>query len=57
MKLYYHKTDGGAEYYSTTHIEGCEEGAIESVIMRTDGDEIEIFVDRLKSEGLKLVLS
>lgn len=56
MKLYYHRTDGGAEYYSTKHLEGSEEGAIEGVILRTDGGEIEIFKDNIEAQGLKLVI-
>ena len=46
MELYYHKTDGGAEYYST------ERGG--RGFMRTDGNEIEIFPDRL--EGPRLIV-
>jgi hypothetical protein len=60
MKLYYHKTDGGAEYYSTTYIEcenGHKEGTIEGVIMRTDGNEIEIFTSKLNELGIKLILN
>ena len=56
MKLYYHQTDGGAEYYSTTHAQDSDEGAIDGVIMRTDGNEIEIFVNRLQEQGIKLVI-
>ena len=59
MELYYHKTDGGAEYYSTTYVEcpnGHKEGTFNGVVMRTDGDEIEIFVDRLKEQHIKLVI-
>lgn len=59
MKLYYHMTDGGAEYYSTTYIDcadGSKEGTSEGVVMRTDGNEIEIFTDRLKEQGIKLVI-
>ena len=43
MKLYYHKTDGGAEYLMDTFIE-CEDGHKEGVfkdakyIIRIDGD-------------------
>lgn len=44
MKLYYHKTDGGAEYLFDTFIE-CENGHREGVInnetkyiVRIDGD-------------------
>ena len=46
MKLYYHQTDGGAEYYS---IERGGRG-----FMRTDGNEIELFPDRL--EGPRLIV-
>ena len=44
MELYYHKTDGGAEYYS---IERGGRG-----FMRTDGNEIELFPDRLQGPRL-----
>ncbi len=44
MKLYYHKTDGGAEYLMDTFIE-CPNGHLEGVIngatkyiVRIDGD-------------------
>lgn len=60
MELYYHKTGGGAEYYSTTFIDcgnGHKEGTFEGVVMRTDGGEIEIYIDRLKAQNIKLVLS
>lgn len=60
MKLYYHKTSGGAEYYSTTYIEcenGHREGTSEGIVMRTDGGEIEIFTNRLKEQGIKLVIN
>lgn len=60
MKLYYHKTDGGAEYYSTTYIEcpnGHREGTFDGVVMRTDGGEIELFVGKIKEQGIKVVLS
>lgn len=57
MKLYYHRTDGGAEYYSTTHAPDNEEGTFEGVILRTDGDEIEIYTDRITAQGLKLVIT
>ena len=46
MELYYHQTDGGAEYYS---IERGGRG-----FMRTDGNEIELFPDRL--EGPRLIV-
>lgn len=60
MKLYYHMTDGGAEYYSTTFTvcpNGEKEGTFPGVIMRTDGDEIEIFTERLKEFGIKLKIN
>lgn len=49
-KLYYHKTDGGAEYLSDTYIE-CPDGSKEgtfgdaNVLLRIDGGEIEIIKD------------
>lgn len=55
MKLYYHKTDGGAEYYSTKRVPNTEdEGAMEGVIMRVDGGEIEIFLEKITAQGLTL---
>ena len=39
MRLYYHKTDGGAEYLCSSNIEGTEEGSLQSdYIVRIDGD-------------------
>lgn len=60
MELYYHKTDGGAEYVSTTFTvcpNGEKEGTLPGVIMRTDGGEIEIFTERLKELGIKLKIN
>ena len=57
MKLYYHKTDGGAEYYSLDHIDGSDEGKAGSAILRTDGNEIEIFTKTAKERGIKIVIS
>lgn len=60
MTLYYHKTGGGAEYYSTTFTEcmdGHREGTFDGVIMRTDGEELEIFTEQLEKLGIKLVLN
>ena len=57
MKLYYHKTDGGAEYYSLTHIEGCDEGDTKTAVLRTDGNELEILTHNLKENGIKLVIN
>lgn len=40
MKLYYHKTDGGAEYLFDNHLEGSDEGCIKGskYIVRIDGN-------------------
>jgi len=51
MKLYEHVTDGGAEYYTTV------ENDIKTVVLRTDGDELEISdFARLKKLGFKSVV-
>lgn len=51
MKLYYHKTDGGAEYYQT------EQDNIKTAVLRTDGDELEIMsFEQLKKAGFKTVV-
>lgn len=57
MKLYYHKTDGGAEYYCLNHIEGCDEGDMYSAVLRTDGDEIELFTHNIKENNIRIVIS
>lgn len=57
MKLYYHKTDGGAEYYSIKAVEGTDEGSMPEAIMRVDGGEIEIYIDKLEMFNIKLALS
>ena len=39
MELYGHRTDGGAQYYSTTYVDcpnGEKEGTFEGVVLRTD---------------------
>ena len=39
MKLYYHKTSGGAEYLCSEAVEGTNEGSFEAkYIIRIDGD-------------------
>ena len=39
MRLYYHKTDGGAEYLCSSKVEGSDEGSLNSkYIVRIDGD-------------------
>ena len=51
MKLYYHKTDGGAEYYQT------EQNNIGTTVLRTDGEELEIMsFEQLKKAGFKTVV-
>lgn len=59
MELYYHRTDGGAEYYSTTYTDapdGSKEGTAEGIILRTDGGEIEVYADRIARQGIKLII-
>ena len=56
MKLYYHKTDGGAEYYCMDHVPGSEEGNLYTAVLRTDGNEIEVFTERLKEQHIRLVI-
>jgi len=39
MRLYYHKTDGGAKYLCSTAVKGTDEGSFNSkYIVRIDGD-------------------
>lgn len=58
MKLYYHKTDGGAEYYCLKPIAwGDSEGDLRYAILRTDGDEIEIYTHTAKENNIKIVIS
>ena len=60
MKLYYHKTDGGAEYYGTTFVtapNGEKVSDCKNHVLRTDGDELEIFsYERLRKAGFKSVV-
>lgn len=54
MQIYYHKTDGGAEWISTTFIEcpdGHKEGTLEGAFARVDGGELEILPNELKAAG------
>lgn len=58
MKLYYHKTDGGAEYYCLSPVEGTDnEGDIKSWVLRTDGHEFEINGSALIRENIRLVVN
>lgn len=56
MKLYYHKTDGGAEYYCTQAVEGTEEGDMRTAVLRTDGDEIELNTYKLAQLGISVII-
>ena len=39
MKLYYHKTDGGAKYLCSNNVPGTDKGSFNSkYIVRIDGD-------------------
>ena len=50
MEIYLHRTDGGAEYYTT------KEDDLRTTVLRTDGDEFEMMsIDRLKAAGFKTV--
>lgn len=57
MQFYYHRTDGGAEYYSFDHLENSDEGIASGVVMRTDGNEIEIFTRQIEERGINLVIN
>lgn len=56
MKLYYHKTDGGAEYYCTEHVDGSDEGDMKTAVLRTDGNEFELNTYKLAQLGLDVVI-
>lgn len=55
MKLYYHKTDGGAEYYCLEAVEGTDGGKLSTAVLRTDGDEIELLTKNLLAYHIKVV--
>lgn len=56
MKLYYHKTDGGAEYYCLKPIAwGDSEGDLHYAILRTDGNEIELLTKNLLAYNIKVI--
>ena len=51
MLLYLHKTDGGAEYWTT------KENDLKTTVIRTDGDELEIMnLEQLKRAGFKSIM-
>lgn len=55
MKLYYYKTDGGAEYYCLEVVKGTDEGDLSTAVLRTDGDEIELLTKNLLAYHIKVV--
>ena len=60
MQVYYHRTTGGAEYLSTTYVEcpnGHREGTWDGIFARVDGGEVEIFTEKLKKMGIRLVIN
>lgn len=56
MKLYYHKTDGGAEYYCLHPLGGSNEGDLTTAVLRTDGNEIELNTYKLSSMGIDVII-
>lgn len=57
MKLYYHKTSGGAEYYCLKPIAwGDSEGDLKTAVLRTDGNEIEFNINRLSQLGISVII-
>lgn len=56
MKLYYHKTDGGAEYYCLKPIEGTTEGDMQYAVLRTDGNEIELRTNNILKNNITITI-
>lgn len=56
MKLYYKKTDGGAEYYCLNHIGDGETGDLRTAIMRTDSNEIELLTRNIGINDIKVII-
>lgn len=54
--MYYHKTSGGAEYYCTKAVEGTDEGDLRYAVMRTDCNELELFMANLADEHIRVVI-
>lgn len=52
MKLYYHKTDGGAEYYCLKPVRNSVVGDLSTAVIRTDGQEMEVFLNNLNKNGI-----
>lgn len=56
MKLYYHQTDGKAEYYCLTPVKGTDEGNATSWVLRTDGNEFELNTNNLAEAGIRVII-
>lgn len=56
MKLYYHKTDGGAEYYCTQAVKDTDEGDMRTAVLRVDGDEFELNTYKLAQLGISVII-
>lgn len=57
MKLFYKKTDGGAEYYCLHHIGDGETGDLTTAVLRTDGDkELELNTYKLAQMGIDVII-
>ena len=56
MKLYYKKTDGGAEYYCLKCIGDGETGDLRTAVLRTDGGELELLTHSLTEQGIKVIV-
>lgn len=52
MKLYYHKTEGGAEYYCLKPVQNSVVGDLSTAVIRTDGQEMEVFLNNLSKNGI-----
>lgn len=57
MKLFYKKTDGGAEYYCLHHIGDGETGDLTTAVLRTDGNnELELNTYKLAQMGIDVII-
>lgn len=57
MKLFYKKTDGGAEYYCLHHIGDGKTGDLTTAVLRTDGDnELELNTYKLAQMGVDVII-
>ena len=57
MKLFYKKTDGGAEYYCLHHIGDGKTGDLTTAVLRTDGNnELELNTYKLAQRGIDVII-